>query len=148
MRADTPLRIDLAAEESPQNRTPSAFIRPLRRLEHSKGLDPVVRVVEPLASWIVANERLRRLLHGDATGIPLHVIFTDVPFGAWFMAQFLDLSPDDGTRRAATRLVGLGLWLLSRRRLPVGPSGRGRTAAPGVWGSSTPRRTPSGRSSS
>lgn len=109
MRADTSLRIDLAAEESPQNRTPSAFIRPLRRLEHSKGLDPVVRVVEPLASWIVANERLRRLLHGDATGIPLHVIFTDVPFGAWFMAQFLDLSPDDGTRRAATRLVGLGV---------------------------------------
>ena len=109
MRADTSLRIDLAAEESPQNRTPSVFIRPLRRLEHSKGLDPVVRVVEPLASWIVANERLRRLLHGDATGIPLHVIFTDVPFGAWFMAQFLDLSPDDGTRRAATRLVGLGV---------------------------------------
>ena len=32
-----------------------------------------------------------------------------MPLGAWFMAQFLDLFPDDGTRRAATRLVGLGV---------------------------------------
>ena len=109
MRADNPVRIDLAAEESTQNLTPSAFIRLLRRLEQSKGFDPVVRAVEPLATRIVANGRLRRLLHGDATGIPLHVIYTDVPFGAWFMAQFLDLFPDDGTRRAATRLVGLGV---------------------------------------
>ena len=56
-----------------------------------------------------ANERLRRLLHGDAPGIPLDVILTDVPFGAWFLAQFLDLFRDDGTRRDATRLVGLGV---------------------------------------
>jgi len=109
MRADTPLRTDSVARESPQHRTPSAFIRLLRRLERSNGLDPVVRAVEPLAGRLVANERLRRLLHGDATGIPLHGIFTDVPFGAWFMAQYLDLFPDDGTRRAATRLVGLGV---------------------------------------
>ena len=40
-----------------------------------------------------------------------------------------------------------GWWLLSRRRLPVGPNGRGRTAAPGGWGSCTPRRTASARSS-
>ena len=109
MCADTPLRIGEAAEESPQNGTPSAVIRQLRRLERSKGLDPVVGAVEPFAGRIVANERVRRLLHGDATGIPLHVIFTDVPLGAWFMAQFLDLFPDDGTRQAATRLVGLGV---------------------------------------
>ena len=109
MRVDTALRMDSANDESPQDPTPSAFIRLLRRLERSKGLDPVVRAVEPLAGRLVANERLRRLLHGDATGIPLHGILTDVPFGAWFMAQYLDLFPDDGTRRAATRLVGLGV---------------------------------------
>jgi hypothetical protein len=88
---------------------PSVFLKLLRRIEHSERLDPVVRAAEPLAGRTVANERLRRVLHGDATGIPLHVILTDVPFGAWFMAQFLDLFPDDGTRRAATRLVGLGV---------------------------------------
>ena len=109
MGAETSLRIDLAAEQSPQNRTPIALIRLLRRLERSRGLDPAVQVVEPLASRMVANERIRRLLHGDATGIPPHVILTDAPFGAWFMAQYLDLFADEGTRRAATRLVGLGI---------------------------------------
>ena len=109
MGADAPRRREPATEESPSNPTPSAFIRLLRRLEQSDRLDPVVEVVEPLASRVVADERLRRLLHGEATGIPLHGIFTDAPFGAWFMAQFLDLYPDDGTRRAATRLVGLGV---------------------------------------
>ena len=108
MSADTPLRIDVAAEQSPQNR-PSAFIQLLRRLEQSKALDPVVRGVEPLAGRFVANERVRRVLHGEATGIPLHIIYTDVPLGAWWMAQFLDLFPDDGMRRAAARLVGLGV---------------------------------------
>jgi hypothetical protein len=108
MCGDAPLRIDVAAEQSPQNR-PSAFIRLLGRVERSTGLDPVVRGAEPLAARIVANERLRRLLHGEATGIPLHIIYTDVPLGAWWMAQFLDLFPDDGMRRAATRLVGLGV---------------------------------------
>ena len=47
MCADTPLRIGEAAEESAENGTPSALIRLLRRLERSKGLDPVVGAVEP-----------------------------------------------------------------------------------------------------
>lgn len=91
----------------PEN--PSAFIRVLRRLEQSEALDPAVRAIEPLASRIVARRRIRGLLHGDATGIPLHVVYTDVPFGAWFMTLFLDLFGDPGTRRAANRLVVLGI---------------------------------------
>lgn len=98
----------MAAGESPQHRS-SAFIRLLGRVERSEKLDPVIHGVHPLAGRIVADERLRRVLHGDATGIPLHIIFTDVPLGAWWMAQFLDLFPEDGMRRAATRLVGLGV---------------------------------------
>lgn len=109
MPADTTSGTGLTSEESARNQTPSAFIRALRRLERSDSLDPVVRRVEPLASQIIANGRIRRLLHGDATGIPLHGVFTDVLFGAWFMAQFLDLFPDHGTKRAATRLVGPGV---------------------------------------
>jgi hypothetical protein len=88
---------------------PSLFLRTLRRLEESNGLDPAVRAVEPVASRIVSRPRIRRLLHGEATGIPLHVINTDGPFGAWFMALFLDFFRDAGTQRAATRLVGCGL---------------------------------------
>jgi hypothetical protein len=109
MGEDAPFRIDVAAEKSPHNRPPSAFIRLLGRLERSQRLDPVVRALEPLASRTVTNKRVRRVLRGEATGIPLHIIFTDVPLGAWWMAQFLDLFPDDGMRRAATRLVGLGV---------------------------------------
>lgn len=98
-----------ADTQAPPNQASGAFALLLRRLEHSERLDPVVEVVDPLASRVMAHERVRRLMHGDATGIPLHVILTDVPFGAWFMAQFLDLFPDEGMRRAATRLVGLGV---------------------------------------
>ena len=96
-------------DKLPVSRKPSLFLRTLRRVEESNGLDPAVRVVEPVASRIVTRPRIRSLLHGEATGIPLHVINTDGPFGAWFTALFLDLFRDAGTQRAATRLVGLGL---------------------------------------
>ncbi|MCY1229445.1 hypothetical protein D9M72_418090 [compost metagenome] len=85
------------------------FRRLMRQIEQLEALDPAVRVAEPKAGRLVQNERVRSFLHGDATGIPLHGILTDVPFGAWFMAMFLDLYPDEGTQRAATRLMGLGV---------------------------------------
>jgi hypothetical protein len=99
--------------------TENLFLRTMRRLEDADRLDPAVRAAEPLAGRLVASPRLRRFFHGDATGIPPHVIATDVPFGAWFMAIFLDLFPDEGTRRAATRLVALGVVAAS----PTGISG-------------------------
>ena len=89
--------------------SPNAFVRLLRLLEHSDRVDPVIVAIEPVAGRLVADRRLRHLLHGEGTGVPLHVILTDVPLGAWFMAQFLDLFQDVGLQRAATRLVGLGL---------------------------------------
>jgi uncharacterized membrane protein len=100
---------DLDSDRPTQGPRQSAFIRTLRRVEQSDRLDPAVRTVAPVAARLVANRRLRRLFHGDATGIPLHVIYTDAPFGALFMALFLDLFRDAGTRRAATRLVGFGV---------------------------------------
>lgn len=88
---------------------PSLFRQFVGRLERLEALDRAVLVAEPRAGRLVQNGRVRSLLHGDATGIPLHIIFTDVPFGAWFMALYLDLYSDAGTQRAATRLVGLGV---------------------------------------
>ena len=85
------------------------FRRSMRRLEKSDRLDPAVRAAAPLAARLLENRRLRRFFHGDATGIPAHIIVRDVPFGAWFMAIFLDLFSDAGSRRAATRLVALGV---------------------------------------
>jgi hypothetical protein len=86
-----------------------AYARLLQRLERSTTWDDVIEAVTPVADRLVADARVRRLFHGDATGVPLHGILTDVPFGAWFMAQYLDLFRDDGSRRAATRLMALGV---------------------------------------
>lgn len=90
-------------------RKTNAYLRLLERVERSEAVDGVIGVVEPWARRLVAHEPVRRFLHGEATGIPLHVIAKDTPFGAWFVVQFLDCFPDEGSRRAATRLVALGL---------------------------------------
>lgn len=87
----------------------SRFRQVVGRLERLEALDKAVLVAEPRAGRLVQNGRIRSFFHGDATGIPLHVILTDVPFGAWFMALYLDLYSDAGAQRAATRLVGLGV---------------------------------------
>jgi hypothetical protein len=92
-----------------QTRKTNAYLRLLERVERSEALDGVIGAADPLARRLVAREPLRRFLHGEATGVPLHVIAKDTPFAAWFMAQFLDWFPDEGSRRAATRLVALGL---------------------------------------
>lgn len=92
------------------------FLRLMNRLEGAEALDPLIRAADPLAGRLVAHPWLRRFFHGDATGIPPHVIATDVPFGAWFMAIFLDFFPDAGSRRAAARLVALGV-------MAAGPTG-------------------------
>jgi uncharacterized membrane protein len=112
---DVPRGATLASRTREDPRTtarrtpPNAYLRMLGRLERSDRLDPVVRMVEPLAARLVAGDRRRHLLHGEAIGIPPHVILTDAPFGAWFMAQYLDVVGGPGSRQAATRLVGAGL---------------------------------------
>ncbi|MHA7140553.1 DUF2231 domain-containing protein [Arthrobacter sp. Sr33] len=88
---------------------PNPYLRLVHGLEQNVALDRAVDLVEPFASQLVAYAPIRRMFHGDATGLPLHPVLTDVPFGAWFMADFLDFFPDEGSRRAATRLVGLGV---------------------------------------
>lgn len=85
------------------------YLRLLGRLEEAEALDRPVEAAAPFAQRLVSREPLRRFLHGDATGIPVHVMLTDVPLGAWWMAMFLDLFPDSSSRRSATRLVGLGV---------------------------------------
>ena len=84
-------------------------VRLLSSLENTTVLDAVIRAVEPVAGRLVSREPVRRILHGDSTGVPLHLIVRDLPYGAWFMAQFLDLFSDPGSTRAARRLVGLGV---------------------------------------
>ena len=85
------------------------YTRLLGALERARPLDSVVERAEPLASRLMARRRIREFIRGDATGIPVHGILTDGPFGAWWMAIFLDLFNDDGSRQASKRLVALGV---------------------------------------
>ena len=78
-------------------------------LAGAKPLGAVVKRVEPLAGRLTAHPGLRGFFRGDATGIPLHGILTDGPFGAWWSAIFLDFYKDDASRRAAQRLVAVGV---------------------------------------
>lgn len=87
----------------------SSYARFLGGLESAKPLGPLVTWAEPLASRLTDNPRLRSFFRGDATGIPLHGILTDAPFGAWWAAIFLDSFPDDSARTAAKRLVAAGV---------------------------------------
>ncbi len=104
-------------EYAPKGYPPGASGRPadplnvrlVSRVERAAALDGVVRAAEPMARRLVAHEPVRRVLHGDSTGVPLHLIVRDLPYGAWVMAEFLDLFPDAGSARAARRLVGLGV---------------------------------------
>ena len=88
---------------------PGAYARLLRRLEEASVLDGAVDKARPLAATLTAKDRIRSVLHGDVTGIPVHAILTDLPFGAWWMAIFLDFFRDAGSRTASTRLVALGI---------------------------------------
>jgi hypothetical protein len=95
--------------ESVETRAPGRYERLLQRLADTAAWDGLIAAAVPAARRLVSQERVRSVLHGDATGVPVHAIMTDAPFGAWFGAQYLDLFADPGSRRAARRLIGLGL---------------------------------------
>lgn len=85
------------------------YTRLLGSLEDATPLDAAVEAAEPLASRLMSQPRIRSIVRGDTTGIPLHTILTDGPFGAWWSAVFLDFFDDDGSRRSSQRLVALGV---------------------------------------
>jgi len=80
-----------------------------RSVERSAGLDGLVGLVRPVADAVVANPRVRDLLHGMWLGHALHPVLTDVTIGFWASANVLDLVGGEQSRPAAHQLVGLGL---------------------------------------
>lgn len=77
------------------------------RLENARSLDPVAEAVAGAVQRSLPNARIKDLLHGRWLGHPVHPVLVQVPVGAWVSASVLDFTP--GGRRAARRLVGLGL---------------------------------------
>src|SRR3954468_12186738 len=57
----------------------------------------------------VGSGRAGAVLRGEWLGHALHPLLTDFPLGCWLAAGLLDLFGGRSSRRAAQRLVGLGL---------------------------------------
>lgn len=91
------------------NGSSGRYAQLLGLLEGAPPLGAVAKRIEPFAGRLTAQPGIRGFFRGDATGIPLHGILTDAPFGAWWSAIFLDFYKDIGFRRAAKRLVALGV---------------------------------------
>jgi len=79
------------------------------RLEDEQRLDPLVNLLRPLTSALIASPARRDLLHGTWMGHALHPLLTDLPIGFWTSANVLDIVGGRRSRAASTRLVGLGV---------------------------------------
>jgi nitrite reductase/ring-hydroxylating ferredoxin subunit/uncharacterized membrane protein len=76
-------------------------------------IEALDRVAEPLAAFVhklaPAKSRVKDLLSGTWLGHALHPMLTDIPIGSFTSATVLDLAGGRRSRRAADRLVALGL---------------------------------------
>jgi uncharacterized membrane protein len=77
-------------------------------LEGATALDETAGRLSHLASRVTAGKR-GSVLRGNWLGHALHPLMTDFPLGCWLSAGLLDLSCSKTYRRAAQRLVGLGV---------------------------------------
>jgi uncharacterized membrane protein len=80
-------------------------------IETNRGLDPYARRLHEYARRIADGSR-GDALRGEWFGHPLHPGLTDVPLGCWLAAGVLDLVGGRTSRRAAQRLVGVGLLMV------------------------------------
>jgi len=80
----------------------------LLRLEGSDELDRFGEPLQALAARLGKGPR-GDVLRGSWLGHAVHPLLTDFPLGCWASAGLLDLLGGRSSRRAAQRLVGLGL---------------------------------------
>lgn len=83
-----------------------ALERLARRLEQADSLDAPSDAAARVLGRLLAPRALTDVLSGTPLGHPLHPVLVAVPIGSWTAASWLDAT--GGSRRAATRLVGLG----------------------------------------
>src|SRR5689334_11384395 len=72
-------------------------------------LDAVAKPLAAIAERITTRDDVKRLLSGSWLGHRLHPLLTDIPIGTWTSATILDLLGGSAGRRAARRLVGVGI---------------------------------------
>jgi uncharacterized membrane protein len=94
--------------DAPAGATPAWLRDGVHRIEATGSLDRVDGALTP-AAGALASGPLGSALRGDWLGHALHPLLTDLPLGCWLGASLLDLTTGRRGRKAAQRLVGLGL---------------------------------------
>ncbi len=92
-------------------RVPDPLARTTLAIEQNQYLDSVSNLVDRAAEPL-SRDALGATLRGDWLGHALHPLLTDVPLGCWIGAGMLDALGGRSSRKAAQRLVGLGLLMV------------------------------------
>jgi nitrite reductase/ring-hydroxylating ferredoxin subunit/uncharacterized membrane protein len=79
------------------------------KIEAAKALDPGADALAALLRPIIPKGKARDLLSGTPLGHPLHPLLVTVPIGAWLGASWIDFTAGPSGRKAASRLVALGI---------------------------------------
>lgn len=90
-------------------------LQPLRKtIAAIESAVPLDRVAQPLeaAARPLSRGKLASVLRGEWLGHALHPLLTDIPLGCWLSACLLDLIGGRSSRKAAQRLIGVGLLMV------------------------------------
>lgn len=100
-------RVDVAAGRVAD--APPALLDALRSIEESEALDPAVAGLGQVADAVVRPGAVEDVLTGKVIGHAAHPFLTDLPIGFWTSTSVLDLIGGRASRKAADRLLALGL---------------------------------------
>lgn len=100
-------RVDATAGR--QAVAPAALLDGLRSIEESEALDPAVAGLGRVADAVVRPGAVEDVLTGKVVGHAAHPFLTDLPIGFWTSTSVLDVIGGRTSRKAADRLLALGL---------------------------------------
>jgi nitrite reductase/ring-hydroxylating ferredoxin subunit/uncharacterized membrane protein len=81
----------------------------MERLERVEALDGVAGPLQNVLGKAIKAGPVKDALSGTWLGHPVHPLLIVVPIGTWVSATVLDLLGGAGSRKAADRLLGLGI---------------------------------------
>jgi uncharacterized membrane protein len=87
----------------------SPLVDAVTHIEDNDGLDAPAEAIERLASAVVRPGPVESVLTGRWLGHAVHPLMTDLPIGFWTSSFVLDLVGGRASRKAADRLLLLGI---------------------------------------
>jgi hypothetical protein len=85
--------------------TPNVLVRAAFGIERADWLDPLTRVLAPVAGAAVATPARRAFLEGRWLGHSAHPFFVTVPLGVWTGVAALDIFGGPSTRETCRTLT-------------------------------------------